>query len=192
MRPNSSADIEQMHAAYVRGTGLAIPLTMQAIMTWEHLWARPYDVRAADVALVIGYVKKLKRQQKPARDFRFSNFVGRSDLFAEDLAAARVDARIARPDPARAAALQATGRPAAATPQPGGRLDAAPMPEGQSAQQVLKRALPVSSDELRVTNKEAAGARPPLGIRNSEFETSPILSREELVAGWKKMREALE
>jgi hypothetical protein len=190
MSNNHQADIEQMHAAYVKGTGLSIPLTMQAIMTWEHLWARPYEVRAADVALVIGYVKKLKRQQKPARDFRFSNFVGRSDLFAEDLAAARADARIARPDPARAAALQATGRPAAATPQPGGRLDAAPMPEGERAGNVLRR---VTSDELRVTNEgEATGARFPLGTRNSELETPQILSREELVAGWKKMREALE
>ena len=185
MRQNSQSDIEQMHAAYVRGTGLAIPLTMQAIMTWEHLWAQPYGVRAGDVALVIGYVKKLKRQQKPARDFRFSNFVGRSDLFAEDLAAARVDARIARPDPARAAALQATGRPAAATPQPGGLLDAAPMPEGQSAATVLRRVVGGAT--------ESGVRRSHEGMETGEAPApAAILSREELVAGWKKMREALE
>ena len=187
MRQNSSADIEQMHAAYVKGTGLAIPLTMQAIMTWEHLWARPYEVRAGDVALVIGYVKKLKRLQKPARDFRFSNFVGRSDLFAEDLAAARADARIARPDPARAAALQATGRPGAATPQPGGRLDAAPMPEGERAGSVLRRSLPLETGGAASARSQETGAGPDPKPKTPD----PILSREEQAAAWKKLREEL-
>lgn len=119
---NSSTDIESMHAAYVRGTGLDLPLTMQSIFTWERLWAE--GVRAADVALVIGHLRRRAKAEKSARGFRFSTFIGRTDLFVEDLAEARAANRVQRPDPSRTEALAATGRPATA-PLPPSRTAAA-------------------------------------------------------------------
>ncbi|MEI6723951.1 MAG: hypothetical protein WCO67_24580, partial [Betaproteobacteria bacterium] len=69
---NSSADIEAMHAAYVRGTGLDLPLTMQNIFTWERLWAE--GVRAGEVALVIAHLRRRAKADKAVRGFRFSTF----------------------------------------------------------------------------------------------------------------------
>lgn len=136
------ADIRALHAAYVRASGLDVELTMTRLATWEPLWAK--GVTPADVVLVVAHVKGKARRQLPARQLTFRTFIGMSEAFEEDLAEARAANRVRRPEPGRAEVLQATGRPAAATPQGNGRVDAAPVPPAPTVGQVM-----LSSTEIQ-------------------------------------------
>lgn len=128
-------DIQAMHAAYVRGTGLDVPLDAAREMAWWEAWRR--GLRAADISLVIGHMRQKMKRQQPVRSFAFRKFVGDADYLEEDVIEARAAARIRRPDPARADVLQASGREPAATPPPA--RSAAEIVSSERFQQELQR-----------------------------------------------------
>lgn len=107
-------DIAAMHAAYVQGTGLQIPLDSARELTWYEVWRR--GIRADDIRLVITHMKRRAKAQQSVRSFVFRRFVGDADFLEEDIAEARRDARTPRPPRDRAAVLQASGRPPAPEP----------------------------------------------------------------------------
>ena len=109
-------DIEAMHAAYVRGTGLDVRMDMAREIAWYEVWRR--GIRAQDIDLVIAHMKRKAKAQRTVRSFTFRNFVGNADYLEEDILEAKAANRIPRPHPGRAAVLQATGRPAAPEPPP--------------------------------------------------------------------------
>ena len=123
--------VSELHALYTRLTGLEVTLTLFRSAAWQ-AWARQVAacIRQAEqpgltlrIALqtVIEH-RKAKWAQKKftlAATLRFGYLVERVDYFEEDLAEALHQRRVRslRPDPARAAVLQATGRaPAAEAP----------------------------------------------------------------------------
>jgi hypothetical protein len=121
--------ITALHAAYVRGSGLNLPLTLPRMYAWEvwltHGWGE------AELALVIKRLNfEVRQRMRTETCLRFSRLVEDISGFEEALAMARHHNRMPRTDHGKAQALQSTGRPAPA-----------PAVATQSARQALKSAL---------------------------------------------------
>lgn len=120
--------IEELHALYERLTGQSVMLTVGRRCAWQawgaamadwirHRGAKDVGIRRA-LELVVAR-RKTQWRDKPhtlSAVLKFKNLVEQTENCEEDLAAsvACLRARAARPEPARAAVLRATGRDDAA------------------------------------------------------------------------------
>lgn len=114
--PNASADIQAMHATYVRCTGQQIALNWSRELQWLEVWN--LGIRAPDIELVVAHMRRKAAAQRPVRSFAFRTFVGNPEALEEDIAEAKAQNRVQRVHPGKAAVLQASGRPAAPEPPP--------------------------------------------------------------------------
>jgi len=91
-------------------TGLEVPLTMQRMFMWER-WLHE-KLTIDDLQLVIEVLRrKIKAGKKTLACLKFTNLIGNTEFFTEDLAEARQLARLPKVDEERASVLRATGRP---------------------------------------------------------------------------------
>lgn len=111
----SLPQINDLHRLYQQLTGLAVSLDFSRENIWGHWLAKGWT--ADDLRIVITHIKaEIRAERRFPASLRFSNLVGQTDRFEEDLVEARARARVPRTDPARAEALRASGRPAAPPP----------------------------------------------------------------------------
>ena len=107
---HSEETIKELHGCYCRMTGLEVPLTMQRMFTWER-WLHE-KLTIDDLRLVIEVLRrKIKAGKKTLACLKFTNLIGNTEFFTEDLAEARQMARLPKVDEGRASVLRATGRP---------------------------------------------------------------------------------
>ena len=117
MKGEALKDIPAMHAAYCQAARIQLPLDPAREISWYEVWRR--GIRASDVTLLVNHLHaEIRAQRRNPGALKFRNFVGNADYLEEDLAELRARARVPKPNPARAAVLQATGRPAAPEPPP--------------------------------------------------------------------------
>lgn len=100
--------ITKLHEKYCGLTGLRVPLTLGRIWNWEQWCLKGYS--EADLEVTIQFLQqKIKANRKTISCLKFSNLIGNTEWFDEDLAEARAIARQPRTTP-REKILQATGR----------------------------------------------------------------------------------
>ena len=107
------AEIQKLHAAYVRLTGLAVSLDMQGYREslW-HLWMQ-CGFSEADLAAVVRYVKGCIHNGERGFNLgtlKFNSLIGQPDKFEELKAEAASLARKPEGRNPRAEVLRATGR----------------------------------------------------------------------------------
>jgi hypothetical protein len=88
-----------------------VPYSMARHFQWESWWAHGY--READLHCVIAYLlEKIRAGHRFLESLKFSNLIGNTERFAEDLSVARAwnRANSGRPDPARTSILKQTNR----------------------------------------------------------------------------------
>jgi len=96
--PSSTPEIERLHAAYCKGTGLELRLDMGREIAWGRWMQAGFGME--ELVTVIGYIRKgIAKGERNAGALRFRNLIGMIDYFEEDLAMAR-KAQTARPRPA--------------------------------------------------------------------------------------------
>jgi hypothetical protein len=109
----SPKEVERLHAAYVRLSGLAIALDLagyRASVWFE--WGR-HGWGEEELALVIRYIRRCIRNGERGFNsgtLRFNALIGQPDRFEEHLAEARQASRGNRIDPNWASVMRATGR----------------------------------------------------------------------------------
>jgi len=104
-----STTIKDLHAAYCRLTGFALTLGFDREYKWSQLTR--LGVTVADLELVIARIQAgVRAGARYSGALKFRNLIADPDHFEEELAEARAFARKPKGDPARAAALRATGR----------------------------------------------------------------------------------
>jgi hypothetical protein len=88
--------IQSLHAAYVRLTGLPLPLNMSRRFVWLAWMARGFTEQ--DLAtLVSHYRKTVDKEPIRMRMLRFDRFIGDTQRFEEDLAEAKAMTRTRPP-----------------------------------------------------------------------------------------------
>jgi hypothetical protein len=101
--------IESLHRAYVQLTGLDIRLDMARESDWFLYLKKGFD--QDDLRLVIAHLKKgIQSGARNPGALKFRNLIVQLDYFEEDLAQARAEARIKKPDRARASILKSSNR----------------------------------------------------------------------------------
>jgi len=100
--------IVKLHQLYISLTGMVVGLD-----GWrEHVW---FDYikkgfTGDDLRLTVANLNRKRARGEKVRGFKFSNLIGNMDYFEEDLAEARIAARVPKQDCGRAEALRASGR----------------------------------------------------------------------------------
>ena len=124
MLPDARAQIERLHASYVRLSGLVITLDLAGCresvwFEWmRHGWGEP------ELEIVVRYINRCIRNGERgfnSGSLRFNALIGQPDTFEERLAEAQSASRAAgrRIDPNWASVMRATGRdPEAETRNP--------------------------------------------------------------------------
>lgn len=101
---------EAFHALYCQLTGYEIPYTLSRMFEWERF---ALQFTHEDLRLVVGYIKKLKKQGRNCRSLIMRSLISGPnslEFFAEDLAEAKRQAR--KPVPVeRDGVLASSGRP---------------------------------------------------------------------------------
>lgn len=101
--PSHAVRVQALHARYCAATAFDLALNYVRIRAW-HDWLKWGDWNEADLALVIGYLRrKIAAGDRNPGSLKFSNLIEQPDRFEEDLALARSENRIRRPDSAPAA-----------------------------------------------------------------------------------------
>ena len=111
--PEKLAQIQKLHGAYVRLTGLAVALDLQGYreMLWCQ-WLRE-GFTEADLEAVVRYVRRCVRNNERGFNvgsLRFNSLIGQVDRFGELLAEASSQGRKPEGRNPRAEILRATGR----------------------------------------------------------------------------------
>lgn len=107
--PQKLVEIQKLHAAYRRLTGLVVPLDSFREYQWFEFLRR--GLGEADLAAVVRGIRKGIAEGKRNRGaLRFHNLIGQVDLFEEELAEAASMARKPAGRNPKAEILRATGR----------------------------------------------------------------------------------
>lgn len=108
--------IAELHATYVRETGISLALSADRMAAWQRWQARGWDM-----AQLVGTIRELARgirdKERMPGSLRFSTLIADADKFEEELGLARAAHRrrhgrkpkVYAPD--KASVLRATGRP---------------------------------------------------------------------------------
>ena len=156
MHTPAAQTIAALHAAYGQLTGLNLRLDMARERQWFDWLARGFT--EADLRAVIAHIQRgIRSGDRRQGALKFSNLIGMPDYFEEDLAMAR---KVQRPPPPRpsaplAAALRATGRPAA-PPLPPAKTSA----EILAGYAALKKALASPSTESSCSKSKGVICNP--------------------------------
>jgi len=100
--------IRQLHAEYVRLTGMDIALTMRRIYAWEQWSAHGWT--GHDLALVVRFREKRWERDHVLPSYKFRWLIEATDDFEEALAEARAWRRQKHHSNGKSAVLRATGR----------------------------------------------------------------------------------
>ena len=116
--------MRDLHALYIRLTGLDIRLDMARERDWFEWQRRGFT--PDDLQLVIRHLQRgIREGKRNPGALKFSNLITMADRFEEDLAEARAAQRARRATAAqrtdRASVLRSTGRPAESAPAQGAR-----------------------------------------------------------------------
>lgn len=111
--------IAELHATYVRETGISLALSADRMAAWQRWQARGWDV-AQLVGVLRSIDKGVRAKPQPLRNpgaLRFSVLIADPEKFEEELGLARAEYRrrnVRKPKvyaPGKASVLRATGRP---------------------------------------------------------------------------------
>lgn len=133
--------IAELHATYVRETGISLALSADRMAAWQRWQSRGWDARQLQ-----GVIREINRgiskQERMPGALRFANLIGSPDKFEEELGLARAAyrRRNGRKRPVvpagKAEVLRNTGRPENAIHSETGRMVTPPEPEARAVKDV--------------------------------------------------------
>lgn len=111
VKPPTTEETRALHDSYLRLTGLDLRYSIFHHYHWERWLSEGFTKQELD--LVVHYIKRRIRDgSRKLESFKFSNLIGNTERFAEDLSMARAEARDrqSKGDPNKRSVLASTGR----------------------------------------------------------------------------------
>lgn len=111
MNAPTTDETKKLHDFYCNLVAIQLPFSMQRHYLWEHWCSRGFT--ECDLRDVVRYIKaRIQDGYRQRESLKFSNLIGDTERFEEDLSMAIARQREARamPDPNRQSVLTQTGR----------------------------------------------------------------------------------